>query len=131
MASAPDHSPPHLIKRPRTSIVKAAEKLRRVSGLGRIREGVRKANSIRNNHECHEMPFFIVISAQHFGDALDLLHRQLGGGPRHVDDFAEAGHACCQQCAATSRRASPSILLDVVLGKDRLYLLTPELHRAA
>jgi hypothetical protein len=49
---------------------------------------VRKANSI---HECHETPLFIGISAQHFGDALDLLHRQLGGGPRHVDDFAEAG----------------------------------------
>jgi hypothetical protein len=70
------------------SIVKAAEKLHRAIGLGRIREGVRKANSI---HECHETPLFIGISAQHFGDALDLLYRQLGGGPRHVDDFAEAG----------------------------------------
>jgi hypothetical protein len=131
VASAPDHSPPHLIKQPRTSIVKAAEKLHRAIGLGRIREGVRKANSIRIDHECLETPLFIGISAQHFGDALDLLHRQLGGGPRHVDDFAEAGHAFCQQCAATSRRTSPSILPDVVLGKDRLYLLTPELHRAA
>jgi hypothetical protein len=119
VASAPDHSPPHLIKQPRRSIVKAAEKLRRAIGLGRIREGVRKANSIRIDHECHETPLFIGISAQHFGR------------PRHVDDFAEAGHAFCQQCAATSRRTSPSILPDVVLGKDRLYLLTPELHRAA
>jgi len=71
------------------SIVKAAEKLHRAIGLGRIREGVRKANSI---HECHETPLFI----GHFRASILAMRSTCFTvssevGPRHVDDFAEAG----------------------------------------
>jgi hypothetical protein len=75
--------------------------------------------------------FFIGISAQHFGDALDLLHVSSEVDPDTSMISPKRDTPSCQQCAATSRRTSPLILLDVVLGKDRLYLLTPELHRAA